>query len=169
MIPEAILAGACAVFSTPVLAAGYWGWRRTRARRRNAADLCARCSGPLYTAGTGEGPSLVEGRLHCAHCAARLRLRTHLGLLALGGWGASSLLAAGVVAWSEGAVAGLGLGAAVVAQTAVYGGGAVAYMRRRNRLALRELEARGEALPPVPASVTSGPGGGITRQRTETE
>jgi hypothetical protein len=147
MSPDVILAGACALFSTPILAAGYWAWRRIRGRRRNTGERCARCSGPLYTAGTGEGPSLVEGHLHCAHCAARLRLRTHAALLALAGWGASALLAAGVVAWSEGAIAGLGLGTAVVAQTALYAGGAVAYMRRRNRHALQRLEARGEILP----------------------
>jgi hypothetical protein len=40
--------------------------------------------------------------------------------------------------------------AGAVVQGIVYGGGALAVMKHRNRVALRAFEARGESLPPVP-------------------
>jgi len=59
-------------------------------------------------------------------------------------------LAAGVAAAGADGAMGLVMGAGAVVQGVVYGGGALVVMKRRNRVALRALEARGESLPPVP-------------------
>jgi hypothetical protein len=150
MPAELILASAYAIFSLPIAAAGYMIHSARRARRRNEDESCGRCAGTLYAPNTGEGPSLVEGRLYCAPCAAHLRTRTRVALsLAAGHVGLLALLVGG--ASIGGDASGLTVGLAAIAETSLFAGGAVYLMRRRNRKALRELERRSEVLRELPA------------------
>lgn len=151
MIPELIVTTAFAIASLPAAALGYRIHFSRRARRRNQAEECGRCEGTLYAPHTGEGPSLVEGRLYCAPCAQQLRTRTRAALsLAAGHVGLLALMMGG--AGLAGDAAGLAVGAAAIAETSLLAGGAVYLMRRKNRTALRELERRGEIVPELPAA-----------------
>ncbi len=122
----------------------FYSWR---ARRRNRRELCGHCGGPQYAPGTLEGPSVVQGMLVCAPCAARLRRRYVLALSCVG-----ALVAVVVTSGTLAAIGGSApfgpLQALVIA--AEYGGffgGALWWMRRRNRQKLLELERTGE-IPP---------------------
>lgn len=136
-----IQAAALAVCSTPALGAGYAGFFAWRARRRNAAGVCGHCGGPQYAAPSYGTPALVQGRLVCAPCAVRSRRRT---AVALGTAGA--LTGAAVLATTTAAVVGTGgwvLPAVVAVEYVGVFGGAVAWMKRRNRSAARTLPAPG--------------------------
>ena len=147
MPPEILIAGGIALAGSPLAAVGYWFAARWRARRRNRDERCGGCDGPLYAPGSFAGPSLVEGVLHCAPCAERLRSRVGIGFGLVGVWAAGvAVLSVGGVA-AEGA-AFLPIAGLVIGEVVVMGGGTMLLMRRKNRLALRAMEKRGELLPP---------------------
>jgi predicted lipid-binding transport protein (Tim44 family) len=140
-----------AVCATPAALAGYAGFFSWRARRRNARELCGHCGGPQYAAPGYEAPALVQGRVACAPCAARSRRRVG-GALAVAG----VLSGAAVLGTVTAAAVGTGGWALPVLVTLEYAGifgGAVAWMKRRNRAARTALAAPSAsgALPPAGA------------------
>ncbi len=135
-------AAVCAVPGVMAAYAGYFSWR---GKRRNADGVCAHCGGPQYAAPGYEAPALVQGRLACAKCAARSRTRVRTALVAAGSLSAAAVIVAGTAAVTG--ASGIAFPLIVVGQYAGVFGGAVAWMKRRNRLALAESPA----LAPVDA------------------
>jgi hypothetical protein len=132
MEPAAIIAALC-LGSVPALVS-WTAFTRWRGRRRNADDRCAGCGGPQYVPRTGEGPSLVEGRLVCARCAATTRRRL---AVALGGAGALTAVGLGAglaLAWTG--EAGWLVPLLAGGQYALLSGGVTVLMKRANRQAL---------------------------------
>lgn len=150
ILATAALATICAL---PATAAGYAGWFSVRGRRRNREELCARCAGPQYAAPAYEAPSLVQGRMMCAPCADALRTRTRIALVTAGSLCVTAVTAMGMAASASGW--GWLLPLAVAGEYAGVFGGAVLWMKRRNRAAARELPAGTSGpvynLPPAPA------------------
>lgn len=141
-------AALAAISGVPALAATYAGYFSWRGRRRNERDLCADCAGPHYAAPAYEAPALVQGRTVCGPCAARHRRRMSVALSAAG-----VLSGAAVVAMGVGAAAGtIGWAAPAVvgAEYVAVFGGAVAWMKRRNRKARLEIAALKDACPRLP-------------------
>lgn len=128
---------ALALCSMPLVGGGYAAFFAWRARRRNADDLCGHCGGPQYAAPGYDAPALVQGRLVCAPCAVRNRRRTTVALATAGtlsGVAVVSMITmavAGTADWAVPAVVG-------VQYLGVFGG-AVAWMKRQNRAAVRLL------------------------------
>ncbi|HEX8319449.1 hypothetical protein [Longimicrobium sp.] len=141
-----------ALVSVPAAAAVRAGFLSWRGRRRNQRDLCADCAGPHYAAPAYDAPALVQGRTVCGPCAARhrRRLRVALGLVAVL---TGTAVVGGVAAAAMGAI-GWGLPALLAAEYAAVFGGALAWMKRRNRQAHQELLAGTGAAP----RLTSGAG-----------
>lgn len=139
------LAAATAV---PVAMAERMLFARIRGRRRNAREACSDCGGPLYAPRAFAGPSLAEGMLVCEPCAERSRTRTRGTLVVAAGLtaGATIAAAAAVVAGAASEPAGWAFPLVVLAEYALLFGGAVALMKRRNRLALRRLDPEGRLL-----------------------
>ncbi|HEX8395476.1 MAG TPA: hypothetical protein VF665_24205 [Longimicrobium sp.] len=134
----------------PATAAGYAGYFSWRGRKRNRAELCATCAGPQYAAPAYEAPSLVQGRLTCAPCAARHRTRVRVALGAAGALSTAAVAGTATVAVIGGG--GLLLPVAVTLEYAGIFGGAVVWMKRRNRAAHRELQAGIDPLFRLPES-----------------
>jgi hypothetical protein len=130
------LATICAL---PATAAAYAGFDSWRGRKRNDAGLCARCAGPQYAAPAYGAPSLVQGRMMCAPCADRLRTRTRIALLAAGALSVTAVAATAMAAALS--TGGWLLPVVVAGEYCAMFGGAVAWMKRRNRAAARELPA----------------------------
>ena len=57
-------------------------YRAARSARRNRAERCGTCGGPLYASRAWAGPSLLEGHLVCEPCAEKERRGLHRSLLA---------------------------------------------------------------------------------------
>jgi hypothetical protein len=135
-IAEAVALG---LVASPALLVGRFGFLRWRAGRRNRDELCGDCGEALYRPPAYATPALVEGRMVCGACGARGRRRMK-GALVVGG--ALSALALGV---ATGAVflgvGGWALPALVAAQYGGAFGGALLWMRRKNRVAIAELPA----------------------------
>jgi hypothetical protein len=124
---------------TPVAGAAYAAAFAYRAGRRNAVERCGHCGGPQYASGALTGPSLVQGRLVCAACAARSARRMQLalgGTVALGG---AVVIGTTLGAALSGGGAFWWFPTAAVVQYSLLTGGAVTWMKRRNRLAGRAL------------------------------
>jgi hypothetical protein len=136
------LAGAATV---PVAMAGRMLFARIRGRRRNAREACSDCGGPLYAPSAFAGPSMADGALVCEPCAGRRRTRTRGTLIVAAGLTACATIAtaAAVVAGAATGPAGWVFPLAVLGEYALLFGGAVALMKRRNRLALRKLDPEG--------------------------
>ncbi len=127
-----------------VVLPGYALFYAWRARRRNRRERCGHCGGPQYVSGLLEGPSLVQGILVCARCAARLRRRYQLALAAVIGV-CGLALTAGVTAWAlEPGVMGPLMLAAMGVEYGGFFGGTLWWMRRRNRRKLQEMVEAGE-------------------------
>lgn len=131
--------------SSPVALAGYAIACARRARKRNAADLCGHCASRLYAPRAFEGPSFVEGHFACAPCAAKSRRRFSAALATAAAITASGTVVGvvavvtagptmGLVAWSAPMVA--------ICELGLMFGGAVAWMKRRNRRALLAMRAQ---------------------------
>lgn len=141
-------AAALALCSTPLVGVGYAGFFSWRARRRNADGRCGHCGGPQYAAPAYDAPALVQGRLVCGTCAGSHRRRATVALATAGTLSGVAVLsmvamaAAGTASWAVPAVVG-------VQYLGVFGG-AVAWMKRRNRAAVRLLDdpAKADALGP---------------------
>lgn len=136
LLATAALAAICAL---PATAAGYAGYFSWCGRRRNDAELCARCAGPQYAAPAYDAPSLVQGRVMCAPCADRLRVRTRLALVTAGSLSVTAVAAMGMAAALS--TGGWLLPVVVAGEYCAMFGGAVLWMKRRNRAAARELPA----------------------------
>jgi hypothetical protein len=134
-----------AATAVPVAMSGRMLFARIRGRRRNAREACSDCGGPLYAPRAFAGPSMADGVLVCEPCAERRRTRTRGTLLAAAGLTASATVAtaAAVVAGAASGPAGWVFPLAVLGEYALLFGGAVALMKRRNRLALRKLDPEG--------------------------
>jgi hypothetical protein len=117
-------------------------------KRRNAAQRCARCDGPLYAPGTRQGPSLLEGLQECGPCSAKSRNRLQRVLVLAGVLATLSVGAGVVLAISEG---GAWWAAPLVAavEGALLYGGTLTVMKRLNRNRTAELTASGEMWPGV--------------------
>lgn len=104
--------------------------------------VCAHCAGPKYAAPAYYPPALVQGRIVCGPCAARHRRRTTVALVTSGTLSGVAVLStvgiavAGTAGWAVPVVVG-------VQYVGVFGG-AVAWMKRRNRAPVRAL-TKGEA------------------------
>lgn len=117
-------------------------------KRRNAAQHCAHCDGPLYAPGTRQGPSLLEGLQICGPCSTQSRHRLQrvlvlaavLAILAVGG-GIALALSEGGVWWAAPMAAGV--------EGALLYGGTLSVMKRLNRKRAAELAANGEIWPVV--------------------
>ncbi len=117
-------------------------------RRRNAAQRCALCDGPLYAPGTRQGPSLLEGLHVCGPCSTTSRQRLQRVLVLAGGLAILSVGAGVVLAISEGGVWWAAPLAAALEGVLLYGG-TLAVMKRLNRKRAAELAASGEIWPVV--------------------
>lgn len=136
------------VLCVPFGLAVFWLSERWLGKRRNVAQHCARCDGPIYAPGTRQGPSLFEGLQVCGPCStkSRHRLQRVLGLaamLALLGVGAGIALALseGGTWWAAPMVAGV--------EGVLLYGGTLSVMKRLNRNRATELAANGEIWPVV--------------------
>jgi hypothetical protein len=117
-------------------------YRSARSARRNHEERCGACGGPLYASRAWAGPSLLEGHLICEPCAAKQRggLRRSL-LAALAITGAAVLALAGVAIWAPselGSHPWIPVIATVITYPTLFAG-AVAWMKRANRLAALRL------------------------------
>ncbi len=136
------------VLCVPLGLASFALAERWLGRRRNAAQRCARCDGPLYAPGTRQGPSLLEGLQVCGPCSTRGRQRLQRALLLAGVLAILSVGAGVVLAISEGGVWWAAPLAAAFEGALLYGG-TLAVMKRLNRNRAAELAANGEIWPGV--------------------
>ncbi|HKV76418.1 MAG TPA: hypothetical protein VJN95_18000 [Gemmatimonadales bacterium] len=116
--------------------------RASRAARRNREERCGQCAGPLYAPGALAGPSLLQGHLICEPCAAKERRGASRSLVLAGTITAGAVVAlAGVALWAPaelGSHPWIPVIATLVTYPAIFGG-AVAWMKRANRLAALRL------------------------------
>lgn len=136
-------AALAAISGIPAAAATYAGFFSWRGRRRNERELCADCAGPQYAAPAYEAPALVQGRTVCGPCAARHRRRMSVALGAAGVLSGAAVVAMGVGA-TVGTI-GWALPAVVGAEYVAVFGGALVWMKRRNRKAQLEIAALEDA------------------------
>jgi len=133
-----------ALVASPLPLAGYAAWFARRAQRRNASGACGHCGGQPYAAGTFIGPSLIQGRLVCSRCATQHRRRIQAALYIAGGITAAGVTAAVIVATTAGTTLGLAAWALpliVLTEYSAMFGGAIVWMKKRNRIAHRALAA----------------------------
>ena len=121
---------------------------RVRGMRRNAVEGCAHCAGPLYAPGSGVGPSLLEGLLLCAPCAARNASRLHLALGIVAGMTVLAIGSGVVLGFMQGG-AWWAAPAVAAAEGAVLFGGTIGWMKYLNRLRAAELATTGEIWPDI--------------------
>ena len=121
--------------------------RAARSSRRNRDDRCGNCAGPLYAPDAKVGPSLVQGHLVCAPCAAKERRNLIRSLIAAVGITGSTVLGlAAVAVWSPsqlGSHPWTPVLATVLGYPALFAG-AVVWMKRENRRMAQRLGVQSE-------------------------
>lgn len=131
-----------AIVTLPVSLISFAMYRAARSVRRNHEERCGTCGGPLYVSRAWAGPSLLEGHLICAPCAANERRGLRRGLfLGITITVVAVVALAGVAMWAPselGSHPWIPVIATVVTYPAVFGA-AVAWMKRANRRAALRL------------------------------
>ncbi len=153
MVPiiDIIVAGLGAV---PVAGALSVAVSAGRSRRRNAVELCGHCSGPLYARGASTGPSLIQGQLMCAPCVEQIARRMGFALGATVCVGSAVVIGTAIGAALNGGGVYWFFPAAAAGQYSLFVGGTMAWMKRRNRKAMKALESGAEGRDP--ATLSSG-------------
>jgi hypothetical protein len=136
----------------PVAGALYVAAFAHRAKKRNAVEQCGHCGGPLYVTGAFAGPSLIQGQLACAPCVRRSARRMGLALGATALLGSAVVIATALGAALNGGGAYWWFPAAAAGQYGLFVGGALTWMKRRNRKAATALAAGGHRDPAVLSS-----------------
>jgi hypothetical protein len=137
------------IAALPVGMISYGLFRASRSSRRNREERCGECGGPLYAPNVAVGPSLIEGHLVCEPCASKgRRALTRSLIVALSITGSTVLALAAVAVWAPSTLGShpwLPAVATALTYPPIFAG-AIAWMKRANRLAAQRL-----GLQPRPA------------------
>ena len=114
-----------------------------KSRERKISDICTKCHGPLFASRAFAGPSLVQGKLYCEPCAARMRFRVRAALVGAAALTVSAIGAGIVLAVTNAPMLGSRVWSLPFIAAAEYGlvfGGGIFWMKRQNVAVLRRLK-----------------------------